>query len=153
VNSKATAVVDKPGFGQPAGAVAASGRGIPSTLPGTIAEQLRDMIIEGKDQARVRDQVKVPDKIEDMKFYGMHRHFTEAGSVLLFGGGMKKGHVHGVTADERPCKTIKNPVAIEDLHATIFRTVGIPADLSYEVEERPFYATRDGKGKCIEWES
>jgi hypothetical protein len=122
------------------------------TLIVLASEFSRDMIIEGKDKSRVREQAKVPEKIEDMKFYGMHRHFTEAGSVLLFGGGMKKGHLHGVTADERPCKTIKNPVLIEDLHATIFRTVGIPADLSYEVEERPFYATRDGKGKCIEWE-
>ena len=25
------------------------------------------------------------------KHYGMHRHFTEAGSVLLFGGGFKRG--------------------------------------------------------------
>ena len=43
--------------------------------------------------------------------YGMHRHFTDAGCVLLFGGGMKRGHVHGVTADERPCKAIKDPVS------------------------------------------
>jgi hypothetical protein len=122
------------------------------TLIVVASEFSRDMIIEGKDKARVREQARVPENITDMKFYGMHRHFTEAGCVLLFGGGMKKGHLHGLTADERPCKTIKNPVVIEDLHATILRTTGIPADLAYEVEERPFYATRDGKGKCIEWE-
>jgi hypothetical protein len=122
------------------------------TLIVVASEFSRDMIIEGKDKARVREQARVPEKIEEMKFYGMHRHFTEAGCVLLFGGGMNKGHLHGLTADERPCKTIKNPVVIEDLHATILRTIGIPADLAYEVEERPFYATRDGKGKCIEWE-
>ena len=39
---------------------------------------------------------------------------------------------------------------IEDLHATIFRTVGIAPTLAYEVEKRPFYVTRDGKGKAIE---
>ena len=55
----------------------------------------------------------------------MHRHFTDAGCVLLFGGGMKRGHVHGVTADERPCQTLKDRVVIEDLHATIFRALGI----------------------------
>ncbi len=93
---------------------------------------------------------KSPDRIDDLKFYGMHRHFTEAGSVLLFGGGIKRGYVHGVTADERPCKAIKDPVNIEDLHATIYRALGIPADLAYEVEQRPFYVTRDGLGKPIE---
>ena len=70
--------------------------------------------------------------------------------MLLFGGGMKRGHLHGVTADERPCKTIQDPVKIEDLHATIYRALGIPADLAYEVEQRPFYVTRDGLGKPIE---
>jgi len=32
------------------------------------------------------------DIINEMKYYGMHRHFTDAGSVLLIGGGMKKGY-------------------------------------------------------------
>jgi hypothetical protein len=80
----------------------------------------------------------------------MHRHFTEAGSVLLFGGGMKRGHAHGTTADERPCRTIKDPVVIEDLHATLYKAMGISPKLSYVVEERPFYVTRDGLGKPIE---
>ena len=119
------------------------------TLIVLASEFSRDMMIEGKDTNRVRDQVKVPDKIEDPKFYGMHRHFTDAGSVLLFGGGMKRGHLHGLTADERPCKTIKDRVVIEDLHATIYRAMGISPRQAYEVEQRPFYVTRDGKGKAI----
>ncbi|MEX2176547.1 MAG: hypothetical protein WD872_19435, partial [Pirellulaceae bacterium] len=57
--------------------------------------------------------------------------------------------VHGVTATERPCKTIEHPVSITDLHATIYRALGIPADLSYEVERRPFYVTSDGKGRAV----
>ena len=104
---------------------------------------------EGKPDKRVREQVKVPDKIESMKFYGMHRHFTDAGSVLLFGGGVKHGYLHGATADERPCKTIKDRVVIEDLHASIYRAVGISPRQAYEVEQRPFYVTRDGKGTPI----
>jgi Protein of unknown function (DUF1501) len=80
----------------------------------------------------------------------MHRHFTDAGSVLLFGGGVKRGHLHGVTADERPCRTLQDRVVIEDLHATIFRTLGIAPTQAYEIEQRPFYVTRDGKGKAIE---
>ena len=94
-------------------------------------------------------QVPVPDTIEDMKNYGMHRHFTDAGSVLLFGGGIKKGHVHGVTADERPCKTLQDRVGLEDLHATLYTALGISPKLAYEVEKRPFYVTRDGLGKPI----
>ncbi len=120
------------------------------TLVVLASEFSRDMMVEGKTENRVRDQVRVPDTLEDPRFYGMHRHFTDAGCVLLWGGGMKRGHVHGATADERPCKTIKDPVILEDLHATLYRAMGIPANLAYEVEERPFYVTRDGKGKAVE---
>jgi hypothetical protein len=120
------------------------------TLVVLASEFSRDALIEGKPEKLVRDQVRVPDKIEAEKFYGMHRHFTDAGSVLLFGGGIKKGHLHGVTADERPCKTIKDRVVIEDLHASIYRAVGISPRTSYEIESRPFYVTRDGLGKPID---
>jgi hypothetical protein len=54
-----------------------------------------------------------------------------------------------LTADERPCKTLKDRVVIEDLHATIFTALGISPKLAYEVEKRPFYVTRDGVGKAI----
>ncbi len=63
---------------------------------------------------------------------------------------MKRGHVHGETADERPCTTVKDPVSITDLHATIYKAMGISPKLSYLVEERPFYTTQDGKGQPIE---
>ena len=45
---------------------------------------------------------------------------------------------------------MENPVTIPNLHATLYRAMGIPADLSYEVESRPFYVTEDGKGKAID---
>ena len=120
------------------------------TLVVLASEFSRDLLIEGKPDRKVKDQVDVPDLITEPKHYGMHRHFTDAGSVLLFGGGIRRGHVHGVTADERPCRTIQDRVVIEDLHATMFRALGIPPTLSYEVEQRPFYVTRDGKGKAIQ---
>src|ERR1051326_6762811 len=113
------------------------------------SEFSRDMLVEGKPDNKVKDQVKVPDVIDDLKYYGMHRHFTDAGSVLMFGGGVKRGYLHGVTADERPCKTLEKRVIIEDLHASIYRAVGISPKLSYEIEKRPFYVTRDGLGKPI----
>jgi Protein of unknown function (DUF1501)/TAT (twin-arginine translocation) pathway signal sequence len=119
------------------------------TLIVLASEFSRDALIEGKPNFRVKDQVEVPDRLEDPKFYGMHRHFTDAGSVLLFGGGIKRGCLHGHTAEERPCKTIAKRVIIEDLHASIYRAVGIPPKLAYEIERRPFYVTRNGEGRPI----
>jgi hypothetical protein len=119
------------------------------TLVVLASEFSRDALVEGKPDKKVTDQVEVPSKIEDPKFYGMHRHFTDAGSVLLFGGGMKKGYLHGVTAEDRPCKTLEKRVVIEDLHASIYHALGISPRLAYEIEKRPFYVTRDGEGKPV----
>ena len=120
------------------------------TLIVLASEFSRDMMQEGKPDKPVKDQVPVPDRIESLTHYGMHRHFTDAGCVLLFGGGMKKGHVHGITADERPCKTLKDRVVIEDLHASMYQALGIAPNLAYEIEKRPFYVTRDGQGKPVQ---
>ncbi len=119
------------------------------TLIVLASEFSRDALIEGKPDKRIKDQVEVPDKIESTKHYGMHRHFTDAGSVLMFGGGVKKGYLHGTTAEERPCKTLEKRVVIEDLHASIYHAMGISPKLSYETEKRPFYVTRDGLGKPV----
>ena len=67
----------------------------------------------------------------------------------MFGGGLKRGFLHGETAPERPCKTIKDRVVIEDLHATLYTALGISPKLAYEIEKRPFYVTRDGLGRAI----
>jgi hypothetical protein len=119
------------------------------TLIVIASEFSRDMMLEGRPEQKVPDQVEVPAVVNELKYYGMHRHFTGAGCVLMFGGGLKRGFLYGKTADERPCKSIENPVVIEDLHATIFHALGIPANLAYDIERRPFYVTRDGKGKPI----
>ncbi len=116
------------------------------TLVVLASEFSRDMVMEGRPGAVVKDQVVVPDLITEMKHYGMHRHFTDGCSVVMWGGGMKKGFLYGKTADERPCKTIEGKITIEDLHATIYRAMGISPKLSYEIEKRPFYVTRDGVG-------
>lgn len=113
------------------------------------SEFSRDMMVEGKPDAKVLEQVNQPDILSDLKFYGMHRHFTDAGSMLLFGGGIKKGFVYGKTADERPCKTIENPIKIDQVHQTIYHALGIMGDTHYEVEKRPFYTTPDGKGMPV----
>ncbi len=117
------------------------------TLVIVASEFSRDMLTEGRPDLKVLDQVEVPDIIEDLKNYGMHRHFTDGCSILMFGGGIKRGHVFGKTADERPCKTIENPIKIDSIHQTIYHALGIPPDKNYEIEKRPFYTTPDGHGK------
>jgi hypothetical protein len=112
----------------------------------------RDMVTEGKPDPdkQVKIQDRTPDILTEPKHYGMHRHFTEAGSVTMFGGGVPKGLLYGRTAEERPCRIIENPVSIEDLHATVYRLLGIPADLAYVTpDKRPVYVTKDGKGKAV----
>ena len=106
-------------------------------------------MVEGRPGAKVQEQVEQPDILSDLKFYGMHRHFTDGSSIVLFGGGTKKGFVYGKTADERPCKTIEKPVKIDQVHQTIYHTLGIAEDTHYDVEKRPFYTTPDGKGKAV----
>jgi len=119
------------------------------TLVVLASEFGRDAITEGKVGKEVKDQAKTPDVMSLPKHYGMHRHFTAAGSVVMFGGGVKKGFLYGKTADERPCTTIENPVPVEDLHASIYRALGIPPDYAFVFEKRPIYVTKDAKGKVI----
>ena len=120
------------------------------TLVVLASEFGRDAITEGKVGKEVKDQAKTPDVMSEPKHYGMHRHFTAAGSILMFGGGIKKGLLYGKTADERPCTTIENPVPVEDLHATMYHALGIPPTHSFVVEKRPVYVTKDGKGAVVD---
>ncbi len=117
------------------------------TLVVLASEFSRDAVTEGKVGKEVKDQANTPDVMTLPAHYGMHRHFTAAGSVLMFGGGIKKGFVYGKTAEERPCTTIENPLPLEDLHATIYRALGIAPDQYFLNEKRPVYVTKDGKGK------
>jgi hypothetical protein len=119
------------------------------TLVVLASEFGRDAITEGKVGKEVKDQANTPDVMTAPEHYGMHRHFTAAGSVVLFGGGIKKGTLYGVTADERPCTTIENPVPVENLHATMYHALGIAPNTSYIAEKRPIYVTQDGKGQPI----
>ena len=110
----------------------------------------RDIMTEGKPGHEVKDQVKQPAVMTSPQHYGMHRHFTEAGSVLAFGGGFRRGLVHGETAPERPCSIVKDPVTISDLHATLYAALGIAPTAGVTVEQRPVYVTKDGKGKAVQ---
>ncbi|MBS0211111.1 MAG: DUF1501 domain-containing protein [Planctomycetes bacterium] len=120
------------------------------TLVIVASEFSRDMMIEGVPGSNARDQAKFKvDKLGEMKHYGLHRHFTDSGSVLMFGGGIKRGQVYGATADERPLVVTKDPVTITDLHATIYTAMGISPAAGFDIEQRPFFATEDGHGKPV----
>lgn len=120
------------------------------TLVIVASEFSRDMMIEGVPGSNARDQSRAKtETLQEMKHYGLHRHFTGGTSVALFGGGVKKGFVYGATADERPLVAVENPVSITDLHATIYTAMGISPKLAYDIEKRPFYSTVDGKGEAV----
>lgn len=119
------------------------------TLVVLASEFSRDAILEGRPGEKVKDQVAQPDQINDMKYYGMHRHFTDGCSILMWGGGIKKGLVYGKTADERPCASTEKTVVIDQVHQTIYHMLGIPPETQYTIEGRPFYTTPDGHGEAI----
>src|SRR5262249_11552625 len=106
------------------------------TLVIIASEFSRDMMIEGIPGSAARDQSRAKtDVMKQPIHYGLHRHFTGSGSVVLFGGGMKRGYLHGVTAEERPLLTTKDPVTIPELHATILTAMGISPRTAFEVEK------------------
>lgn len=121
------------------------------TLVIIASEFSRDALIEGVPGSKASDQTIHPTEVlKESVHYGLHRHFTGGTSVVMFGGGTKRGHVHGATADERPLVAVKDPVTIRDLHATIFTAMGINPKTRFNIEERPFYPTEDGKGRPVE---
>jgi uncharacterized protein (DUF1501 family) len=120
------------------------------TLVVLASEFSRDMMIEGVPGSTARDQSRAKtDVLKEPIHYGLHRHFTGSSSVLMFGGGVKRGYLYGESAEERPCLVTKNPVSLTDLHATIYEIMGISPRTAFDVERRPFYATEDGKGQPV----
>ena len=72
------------------------------TLVIVASEFSRDMMIEGVPGSTAKDQSRARSKtLQEMKHYGLHRHFTGGTSVLMYGGGVKRGYQYGKTADER----------------------------------------------------
>ena len=109
------------------------------TLVIIASEFSRDMIMEGKPGSTAGDQTTFPvETLMEPKHYGQHRHFTGASSVVLFGGGMKKGYLHGASAFERPFIATEKPISVMDLHATIFSAMGDSPKTTFDVDGRPF---------------
>ncbi len=120
------------------------------TLVILASEFSRDALIEGVPGSSATDQAtERVDTVQALKHYGLHRHFTGGTSVLMFGGGVRRGFVYGRTADQRPLVAVENPVSIADLHATIMTAMGISPQTGFDIEGRPFYVTQDGKGRPV----
>ncbi len=87
--------------------------------------------------------------IDSEKMYGFHGHFSSCNCMTFFGGGFKAGYVHGKTNDEHPMLAVENAVNMDDTRATIFKALGVAPDHNYVTEGRPFYVTKDGRGRSI----
>lgn len=88
--------------------------------------------------------------IDNEKGYGFHSHFSSCNSMLFFGGGFKKGFAYGKSAHRHPMVAVENPVNLEDVHATIYKALGIDSDTHYVTQGQPFYVTKDGGGRAID---
>jgi hypothetical protein len=84
------------------------------------------------------------------EMYGFHGHFSSASCMVFFGGGMRQGFVYGKTADRHPMVPVEQPARLIDLHATIYTALGISPQAYRLTEERPFYVTKDGRGRPIQ---
>ena len=75
-------------------------------------------------------------------------HHPWAFSSWLAGAGVKPGIVHGAT-DEHGLKTVKDPVHVHDLHATILRLMGFDHEkLTYRHAGRDYRLT-DVEGQVV----
>jgi hypothetical protein len=79
-------------------------------------------------------------KEDKAKPAGRDHHHT-AFSMLLAGGGVKRGMVYGAT-DELGMNVAENPVHVHDLHATILHLMGLDHEkLTYRYAGRDFRLT------------
>lgn len=79
---------------------------------------------------------------------GGRDHWPRANSVLLAGGGIRRGHVHGATDATGELPT-EDPVEPEDLAATIYGLLGIDPSKEYRTPTgRPIRIL--GRGKPVE---
>jgi uncharacterized protein (DUF1501 family) len=68
-------------------------------------------------------------------------HHNRAFTMWLAGGGLKKGHIHGVT-DELGFNVVQDPVHVHDLNATLLHQLGFDHEkLTYRFQGRDYRLT------------
>lgn len=76
-------------------------------------------------------------------------HHHDGFTIWMAGGGVRGGHVHGVT-DEVGLKAVEDRVHVHDLHATILHLLGFDhTRLTYRYAGRDFRLT-DAHGRIVE---
>ena len=75
---------------------------------------------------------------------GGRGHHSKSFSVVLAGGGLKNGLTLGQT-DELGMKIVDRPISVPDLHATMYRALGINSSEELYAGERPVPITDGGK--------
>ena len=72
-------------------------------------------------------------------------HWSRVFSIALAGGGLKRGMFHG-DSDATSSEPEKNPAPLEDLHATLYRLIGINSDKELMAPgDRPIEIVDGGK--------
>ena len=109
------------------------------------------MMIEGMPGSTRQDQRRLPkdDTLQEPKHYGLHRHFTGGSSVVMFGGGMKKRLPLRRDGAGAAARGDQGPGQHHRPARHVFTAMGISPKTVFEIENRPFYATQDGKGKPV----
>jgi hypothetical protein len=76
---------------------------------------------------------------------GGRDHWPKVFSVVLAGGGIKRGHVHG-TSDALGAEPENDPLSVEDLAMTVYNQLGINGDKELMAPgARPIEIVADGK--------
>ena len=76
---------------------------------------------------------------------GGRDHWPRVFSIMLAGGGIKKGQIYG-SSDATASEPNKNPLSVEDMATTIYNQLGIVADKELMAPGgRPIEIVKDGK--------
>jgi uncharacterized protein (DUF1501 family) len=75
---------------------------------------------------------------------GGRDHWPRVFNIVMAGGGMKKGLVHGAS-DATGGEPESNPLTVEDFAATVYHQLGIPSDKALLAPgNRPVKIVKDG---------
>jgi hypothetical protein len=75
---------------------------------------------------------------------GGRDHWPRVFSIMMAGGGIRRGHVHGAS-DALGGEPAANPVSVEDFAATVYHQIGIdPAKRIMSPGDRPVALVKDG---------
>jgi hypothetical protein len=81
----------------------------------------------------------------DINTHAGRDHYPNAFSAVMFGGGVKGGHVYGKT-DKEGREVVENKMKIQDFNASIAYALGLPLDhVMYSPSKRPFTIADKGQ--------